>query len=326
MPLHIQHSETLVFYDAPQVFVAKDNIGTHYLCLLTESSTHGQDNFLCIAISNSRILEFKRGKTDLRGLFEYPEIPGQWFVGVPSINNDLILESTDLNPEWLPEPGFFLEPDGNADGLIAQEAIEKQRPIIHFSLNPPESKDEAKISIQNLVIPLSALNRMLTHAYKKASKAFSVQADEIDALRPEVFAQSSGSFKIHIQAQPLEDRDVYGGSLIEQTMNIIYKMMELTGSENYQTDSSLHPYKGHLLSSYKTLLDYVVENSAPITLSFSMPHKIPVRNSVSVDSAKKMQMFLNERKELAVENVELTGAVLMADSRKGSWILQASDK
>jgi hypothetical protein len=66
-------SQILVYYDFPEIFIASDDVGTNYLCLLVD--TEGElINYISTAISTKRLSSFINGSVDLRDIFEFPEI------------------------------------------------------------------------------------------------------------------------------------------------------------------------------------------------------------------------------------------------------------
>jgi hypothetical protein len=109
----IKHRETLVYYDGPQLFLARDQVNAQYLCLLVDDSNEFS-KFLCVLISSARLDDFYRKEIDLRKIYENPE-NGEWFYAeiTENIQRDyqLVPVSFDNLPkEWLPESGFILKP------------------------------------------------------------------------------------------------------------------------------------------------------------------------------------------------------------------------
>lgn len=101
-------SQILVFYDVPEVFLAKDVVGTSYLCLLV--SDDGQLTYIAISISQRRLVEFIDGIVDLRDIFENPEIR-EWysfnFNDVSEPINATLLEASAFAETYLPDSGFL---------------------------------------------------------------------------------------------------------------------------------------------------------------------------------------------------------------------------
>lgn len=69
----IQLLHTLLEYDYPQVFVARDAISVRYVCMVVEEGEYGPV-FLCVPVSAQRCTELLNGKLDLRLIYEKPEL------------------------------------------------------------------------------------------------------------------------------------------------------------------------------------------------------------------------------------------------------------
>src|SRR5215210_2680054 len=151
MPRPLEHAQTLVYYDGPQLMVATDPVGTKYLCMLTEEIEE-RDRFVCAPISNARLAEFEEGKLDLFQIFANPEM-GELYEGNAEYSVDeftLVVEPAGQIPEhWYPQEGFFLVPREVAETVTA-EARERGKAIIRFALNPPEARDALQIEVQRL--------------------------------------------------------------------------------------------------------------------------------------------------------------------------------
>ena len=73
MSIKVFLKDILLFYDTPQLFVARDSVGTNYLCMLVEQNSTF-DNFACVQISEQKLTHFCSGNIDLRDIFIEPEI------------------------------------------------------------------------------------------------------------------------------------------------------------------------------------------------------------------------------------------------------------
>ena len=110
MKISVTVEETLTRHDIPQLFVAKDLVGVHYLCLAVNADGV-QPHYIAVAISQVRLQQLKTGKIDLYSIFANPEM-GMWFQ-ITSFEEtcavaESIPEMETLPGEWLPEPGAFL--------------------------------------------------------------------------------------------------------------------------------------------------------------------------------------------------------------------------
>lgn len=110
MKLHLSIQETLIWYDSPQLFVARDQVGGLYVALAIDEGD-GAGKYIAVAISLKRLLLLKAGKKELREIYAEPEIRS-WFE-IASLNDkqttaEIIPGLTALPDEWLPAPGMFL--------------------------------------------------------------------------------------------------------------------------------------------------------------------------------------------------------------------------
>jgi len=86
----IQHQETLIDYDSPQLFVASEQFNTQYLCLLVECNEHN-DRFLCVPITSNRLKEFFSGWIELREIYDNPESDELFYADVVGVIKDIQL-------------------------------------------------------------------------------------------------------------------------------------------------------------------------------------------------------------------------------------------
>lgn len=91
----IKVEKVLDFYDVPQLFTARDNFDTLYLCLLYTDVP--ECRYTGIRISSKRINEFLTGKTDLREVMLFPESDGEYF-DITMKNNEFYIDSELTKP------------------------------------------------------------------------------------------------------------------------------------------------------------------------------------------------------------------------------------
>mgnify|MGYP004446000875 FL=1 len=93
----------LEYVDEPQLFIARDDFGTMYLCLLYDDS-----RYTAIRISSSRLKEFEAKRVDLLTLFREPEKGGEYF-DVSVCGDDLqLLPLAELDDSRRPSAGYYL--------------------------------------------------------------------------------------------------------------------------------------------------------------------------------------------------------------------------
>lgn len=109
--------QILEYYDAPQLFVARDAYDTLYLCLLYDDETSYR--YTAIRISQERLRAFTQGACDLRRIFVSPEQMGEYFdVTCEEGNYKLIPSALHVLPEErIPEEGYTLAPS-NSESIV----------------------------------------------------------------------------------------------------------------------------------------------------------------------------------------------------------------
>ena len=104
-------TNTLEFYDVPQILTATDATGTRYLCTLYEQTADGY-HYLGVQISEPRLMAFIGGQLDLRDAYLHPEVDNALYL-VESHDGTLtattLLQSTDLSETMLPETGYYYD-------------------------------------------------------------------------------------------------------------------------------------------------------------------------------------------------------------------------
>lgn len=110
MNIKIILKDILLYYDTPQLFIARDNVGTNYLCMLVEQNQEF-DIFVCIQMSKEKLTHFSTGHIDLRNVYLEPEIRVYYQVNIANYQSGCYeivpLEYESIPDQWLPESGVF---------------------------------------------------------------------------------------------------------------------------------------------------------------------------------------------------------------------------
>jgi hypothetical protein len=120
----IQHQETLIDYDSPQLLVAYDQFNTQYLCLLVECREQN-DKFLCVPITPIRLKDFF-SLVELREIYENPESDELFYADVVGEIKDIQLipiARESLSDKWLPERDFYFKKDNRHDDIIESRTV-----------------------------------------------------------------------------------------------------------------------------------------------------------------------------------------------------------
>lgn len=325
-------NRTLVFYDGIQVFIADDQVGTKYLCTLAEQTSE-LDRYLCVPISNARLIRLLSGGTDLRLVYCDAEIDELVLIesrdgeldGLPTSNVAL----SDIPEEWLPGEGFNLSDIASNADRVVEEAIERSRTIIHYSLNPPEAVSSTKIYADRLSQATKLIQRLVRYAFRRAIRQFDKETRERlnveENCRLEVFAFSPGSFTLHMQsATPV---DMFGYSELVKALDMIDRIVILADAPG-ETVDQVSQIGGHFATAYKDLLRFIVDTETDIKYSWASPDRLSgSTHSISGMQAKPLYEALTERTDIGFESVILIGKLNKVDKKQMTWrLINESDQ
>ena len=321
----IRHEATLVYYDGMQVILAKDPVGTRYVCLLVEQ-TATSDSFMCVPISPERFGDLANGRVDLRDIFTDPEVPGVWLASGITDGGELALKpiaSERLSSGWLPDKGFTLVTEVATEEVL-QEALSRRRAIVEIALSPPEARGEAKISAPHLSVMLTLFQSIVKHSFRKAISNMQSEArkalDSPENYGLEVLAFARGSFRITLQSSGLPD--MFGHLEIEKAFMKLDEITEHVDDPEIAV-AVVRQNKGHLAGAYFRLLEFVVQNNAPFTYRWATPNSAElVSRQLAEKQASALYDKLGETKELVSEEVEFIGRIREVDVDRKTWRIQ----
>ena len=128
----VKITEIVEYYDGIQLFVARDPIGGHYLGEAVDK-VGNCDRYAVVGVRPELLADFQAGRIDLRTLLL--EMPGgEWYIMMPKGTID---DPQELMPQlvpladtdYLPEEGYFLEPDEPLDSGPVRRALERGKVV-----------------------------------------------------------------------------------------------------------------------------------------------------------------------------------------------------
>lgn len=315
--LHIDR--ILVFHDFPELFLAQDNSGLDYLCLLTELKVE-QYQYHCVAISKKRLYQYLNGKVDLRDIFVNPELP-EWWLSTDASNQEFEISfySNDgISEEYLPEIDCYFSEE-QQDELIRHEVVEHNNVIVHLSLS--DQNNNQSIPIDDLGDFSKLYQALVENAYKKSilnsnikeKKSFIIPTN----YKLEAFAASPGSFNLHLVSR--SNKDLFGNSIIEDGLRRIDDIISYTENEE-ELIESLREIKGHAISNYRKLLEKIINRNITFKYKWHSPSS-PIIHTRTINQqyATRVKEILDLKDELVEEIKEFIGLVKQADVERGSW-------
>ena len=114
-------TNTLEYYDVPQIITATDATGTRYLCTLYANDVDGY-RYLGVQIPEPRLMAFVGGQLDLRDAYLHPEVDDALYtvsVADEQLMADAILPE-NISEDMLPEAGYFFDASDLTDDTDAQ--------------------------------------------------------------------------------------------------------------------------------------------------------------------------------------------------------------
>ena len=102
----------LEYYDVPQLFIAEDDNGTSFLCMLYDITNDGELKIIGVTVSDDKLNDFIKGQVDLLTMFTSQEFEDSIFQihmkeeGIYAEHYKGVLDSL-----MLPDEGYFYNDD-----------------------------------------------------------------------------------------------------------------------------------------------------------------------------------------------------------------------
>jgi hypothetical protein len=315
--LHL--SQILIYYDIPEVFIAKDEVGTNFLCLLV-SVEQNDIKYISTAISSARLAEFINGNVDLRDIYTIPETNQYYYFDqITESINATIWEKDGLPEEYLPDSGFIYKKPLEDNKLILNESLDKNNAIIHLAVS--DINDNYSIDADDLGDIVKLYQVIIEHSFKKKIEQIQLK-DKKSFIIPQnyklrAFASSYSSFNVHLYSTAYVN--LFGVSIIELALS---KFDELSRDFVNQDEyiESLRSIKGHTVSTFKKLIKKLIDRDITIKHKWYSPGQEEVHFSlIDKFKAEKIYNILTLTEELAEEKKTFEGYFVQADVEKGTW-------
>lgn len=305
--------QILEHYDVPQLFVAVDAIGMHYLCLLYDMEDNGDLDYLAVSISFERLNNFIKGHIDLRSLFVTPEIEDALY-DVRILKDGIYAKSydKDLDNEMLPDDGYFYDDSFTEDEEMLARSATKHCPIIRLAFQTDENRHD---------MSCRCLSAALVHFQSLVDNSFRALHKNVDHamsnLRVTTFM--AASFDIEFIAD--ENLDLFGQSKIGDTFEFISKLF---GESSEDVVNTLRYLKGYAANSYKKFLDVLIDNELSVDLKwvFSTLDGQVHSRSIRKERILALHNIINNHSELELEEQFFNGCFIAANTTNGKWSFQ----
>ena len=327
----------LDYYDGIQIFEGRDPIGGHYIAMLIDSVGSAY-RYLVTGANPERLRQFRVGEIDLLTLFLNAP-GGEWFFIYADAPYG---ESLTLLPQegrvadqkdLLPYEGYTID-DVPIDDLAEKLAIESNRTVLEFSLEPPETSYGHRVRVETLGEILTQTQVVVKHAYNSAirdlKRARIPYNDVADGhLMDVVVPAAPGSFRVILEAAaPVDDPNrpllPDSGELVKglTRMDEVFRSaIELDKAQEILLD-----HKGYLAGAYIKLLRILAERNTGFNYSWADPLMPKTQyGGVSAAVAKELYGTLSESVELRTEEVEIEGEFVRVNLGPGTWGLRTDE-
>lgn len=318
----VRYSDTLYFYDVPQVIEVKDKIGGCYVGLLLADS---HDRYLVVGVDPSQLNRFRKGEIDLRSIV-YPPITGQYFIGQGDLSEPLLLSranTEEVQANHLPDAGFVLH-ETPADSLVVAEARSRNNLVLDLTVEPPEAREEHRIQANTLTGLLQHVQTLIKHAYGAALRdlppAVRRNADRIDAHRLDVIVPASaGSFRIVLEAG--KRPDLLGHSELFRALERVDTLFDDLDQPDVVL-ARLREHKGHLAGAFSRLVKFLSSHNTGLCYQWATPEFKTARTRLVTHTQSEILVrLLSGVSNLGSEQIELVGVLEEADLARRSWRL-----
>ena len=325
------HTQTLFYYDGPQVIEGRDLIGGHYIGIMVEPDGD-MDRYLVAGVVPESLRRFRAGEMDLRSLIE-EHGPEEWYLATAEggmLDQPLELRSQAGALEasgFLPDPGFLLHNHASADETV-REARSRNNVILNVAVEPPEAVTEHRIRLDTLAALLAHIQTIVKHAYAAALRELAPitrkQIDRSDSHLLDVIVPAAvGSFRVTMEASKMPD--MLGVCEIERALDRIDVLF--ANADNPQAVlETIKAHKGHLAGAYLRLLRFLIEHKTGISYSWAAPNfSTPKGSRVSETEISALVEVLSGISNLGAEPVSLVGKLEKADVVNDTWRLATED-
>lgn len=317
----IKQGLVLLFYDIPQVFLGKDEVGGQYVCMIGAEDGDDGPTYACTSISPERAKGLVSGKLDLRAIYETPEIREFYsahFVGGDATRLIAARSTYDVFPSRsLPEPDLFFE----GFDEVAETAADMATTVSFVSLEVPEAVKQARIHTNTLgefLFIFQAMVRNFSRAAARVAKKPLKKGD--DSFAADVFGFAKGSFTVKFCSS--HPSDMHGEHpAFTAAMEQINRFLSLSTDSGAALEY-LQSVRGHTASSLIKLLNFLSEHEAAIRVEWANPSMGSASKSrLSLAEIRKLVEVCKQRSDLSVQEVIIRGRLDLAAQTAGTWKL-----
>ena len=306
-------SEILDYYDAPQIFIALDAVGTQYLCLVHDFDEEGRSSCIAANISKERLNDVVTGHVDLRQVFLEPE---QWLYDVIENGNqiDATLRTDAPTEDMLPEEGYYLDFAQRENHDMVRISQEVGRTVIRLAFNYETTNHTLPAGV--LTGTLHDFQAIVSNGYRRV-----VQSKNAAPAQLSVRATLAASFDLELVAS--DPVDLFGSSKVADTLDLL---SPLFGNDDEAVANCLSTFK-NAQRSYRNFLKTLADKNISFKCKWvqkSLGGEVK-EFPISKERIQSLYSFASNLKIMDERQVMFEGTFFMANLRSGRWGLNLQD-
>jgi hypothetical protein len=312
---------TLVYYDGPELFLARDKFGVSYVSLAVPKDQ--KVFYASVPLTSEDVSALFGGESRLREIIVRNALEA-WYLSDPLLDGfdqfNLSLQDETFPENFLPSAEFDLAHWLPEPSELAHLALSRGRPVVGIRVDPPEAHESGRIRTNTLAALLIEFQKLVRYAKRNIYNKTSVnQHDHSLDLSLNTLAFGQGSFRIYFESagQP----DLFGGNDVEVSLALINEILE-TPSNTDLVVERIRNVRGHFVSSLKRMLEILEVNETFIEIDWAKPGSTISQIKISRSAVKPLLERLNATEALSKELRRFEGQFLRVDVKSGSWRLK----
>jgi hypothetical protein len=321
----LKFDKILVYYDGPELFISKNNLGVSHVCINIAGLEDGRE-IVVAPISEQTLKELYSGKIDLLSSLRLSRSDLGWgFAHFNDAHSECVVDDFNfsvLPDPFLPDEGYFFhgqDPENWIEGFAENDRSFS----VSLTVEPPEAVTGHRIHTDSLARLLLTFQRIIRHAYSHAAKNTAVKLP-IDGHVFDVRSLVPSSFKIVLT--PREKDNLFGTYEGLPAFMIIDEILAASGDSQKIIQLLSERFGGRLSIAVKDFFEEVVEQKTGVEVAWSDPLiKQKSVRYVTAMEAINVRNCLREVEGLGIESLEVVGFLRHANENTGAWTIETDD-
>jgi len=315
----VHHTATLFYYDGPQVFEARDDIGGRYVGVAV-TRPDGRDGYLIKGVKPSDLNAFRAGEADLRAILIRVNVD-EWYLADAEFDFSAPIEldrqsASLVESGYLPDTGFLLHEHPTNDSVV-KEARKRNNFVVEVTANALSGVMQSRIPSDIYKQLLGVIESLAKSAHKSICRASNMPYSQISHAMDVVVPALPGSFRFMLEGarQP----DLFGHNELSRAWERVYEVVISALETEFHPDA-LQQYRGHLAGACLEFLKLLAKRKIDVSYAWANPNSSRA-NTLNVSAAQAVPLVasLSRIDNLGAEDVTLVGDFEKFNRPSGVW-------